>query len=197
MKSAEIDAYIANAAPFARPILKKIRAAFHRGCPMLEERLKWGVPSFEYKGLMGGVAAFKAHVAWGFWRQKEMEDPHKIFKGEGMMGGGKITDVAELPDEKIIVEYVKAACRLNETGRMRRPKSKPKPDAKAPADLAAALKRNAKARATFEAFPPGQRREYVEWIVEAKRDETRAKRLATAVEWMAQGKRRNWKYERC
>ncbi len=197
MKNAEVDAYIAEAAPFARPILKKVRAAFHRGCPDLEERLKWGVPSFEYRGLMGGMASFKSHVAWGFWRQKEMDDPHGIFKGEGMMGGGKITDVAELPAENVIVEYVKAACRLNETGPMKRGRAKPKPEAKVPRDLAVALKGNAKARATFEAFPPSHRREYVEWVVEAKREETRAKRLATAIEWMAKGKSRNWKYEKC
>jgi len=197
MKNADVDAYIAEAPPFARPILKKIRDAFHRGCPDLEERLKWGVPSFEYRGLMGGAAAFKAHVAWGFWRQKEMDDPHKIFKGEGMMGGGKITDVAELPDDRVIVQYVKAACRLNEQGPMKRPKTKPKPDAKVPADLAAALRKNRKASAVFAEFPPSHRREYVEWITEAKRDETRAKRLATAIEWMAKGKSRNWKYEKC
>jgi uncharacterized protein YdeI (YjbR/CyaY-like superfamily) len=196
-KNPAVDTYIARAQPFARPILEKVRAAFHKGCPELEEKIKWGVPSFEYKGMMGGMAAFKAHVAWGVWRQKELPDPHGLFKGRAMMGGDKISDAAQLPAEKVIIEYVQAAARLNDAGPAKRAPSKPKKPPKAPADLLAALKKSPKALATFEAFPPSHKREYIEWIVEARQAETRARRLAQAVEWMAQGKPRNWKYMKC
>ena len=194
--SPEVDAYIARAAPFAQPILRKIRAAFHKGCPDLEERLKWGSPSFEYEGLLGGMAAFKKHVAWGFWRQDEMHDPHGVFKDEGMFGGGKITNVAELPAEKIIVAYVKAAAKLNDAGPRKKPARKPKPPVKVPKYFLEALRSRKKALATFEGFSDSHRREYVEWITEAKREATRARRIAAALEWLAQGRPRNWKHER-
>jgi uncharacterized protein YdeI (YjbR/CyaY-like superfamily) len=197
IRSPEVDAYIAKAPEFARPILEKIRAAFHKGCPGLEERLKWRVPSFEYEGMMGGMAAFKAHVAWGFWRQDELEDPHGILQGDGMLGGGKITKVAELPSQTVIVQYVKAAAKLNEAGPKKKAPSKKKPPVQVPPDLAKALRANRKALATFESFSPSHRREYVEWIVEAKRKDTRERRIATALEWLAEGKSRNWKYEKC
>ncbi len=196
--SPAVDAYIAKAAAFAQPILKKVRVAFHKGCPDLEERLKWGVPSFEFKGLMGGMAAFKAHVAWGFWRHKEMADPRKIFKGDAMMSGGKIADVDQLPPEKFMVEYVKRAAKLNDEGPTKRAAAgKPKPAVKVPPSFAKVLKGNPKALATFEGFPPSHKREYVEWIVEAKQEATRERRIATASEWLAKGKSRNWKYEKC
>jgi len=131
-KSPEVDAYIAQAAEFARPMLRKIRAAFHTGCPALEERLKWGMPSFEYKGLMGGMAAFQAHISWGFWRHKELPDPHHVFQADGMMHGGKITDASQLPDEKILVAYVRAAARLNEAGPRPREATTRKPPVKVP-----------------------------------------------------------------
>jgi len=194
--SVEVDAYIAKAAEFARPIMKRIRAAFHKGCPALEERLKWGMPSFEYKGLMGGMAVFKAHVSWGFWRRKELPDPHKIFGREGMMGGGKITRLAELPPQKIIVEYVQAAARLNDALPAKRNLKKPKPPVKVPDYFRHALRKNKKALATVEGFSPSHRREYVEWITDAKQAATRQRRIKTAIEWLAQGKSQNWRYER-
>jgi hypothetical protein len=199
MKNAtpQVDAYIARAAEFARPILKRVRAAFHKGCPQLEERLKWGVPSFEYKGMMGMMAAFKGHAVWGFWRRKEMEDPHRIFKTGGMGGGGKIHDIAEMPGEKVLVEYVKAAARLNDASPRKKAPSKPKPPAKVPPYFLKALKAAPKALATFQGFTPSQRRDYVEWITGAKQEETRRRRLATAIEWLEEGKRHNWKYEKC
>ncbi len=196
--SPAVDAYIAKAAPFAQPILKKVRGAFHKGCPDLEERLKWGVPSFEYKGLMGGMAAFKAHVAWGFWRHKEMADPRKIFQGDAMMSGGKIVDADQLPPETVMVEYVKRAAKLNDAGPVKRAATaKAKPPVKVPSSFAKVLKRNPKALATFEGFAPSHKREYVEWIVEAKQEATRERRIATAIEWLVKGKSRNWKYEKC
>lgn len=194
--SPEVDAYIASAAEFARPILKRIRAAFHKGCPAIEERLKWGMPSFEYRGLLGSMAAFKAHVSWGFWRQQELPDPRGIFQREGMFGGGKIRTVSQLPPRSVMIEYVRAAARLNETGPARRAKKPLKPPVKVPDYLLRALRTNSKARETFERFPPSHKREYVEWITEAKQEATRGRRLAIAIEWLAQGKSRDWKYEK-
>lgn len=193
-KSREIDAYIASAPQFAQPILHRIRTAFHRGCPALEERLKWGVPSFEYKGLMGGMAAFKAHVSWGFWRQAELADPHNILGRGGMMGGGKLTQLSELPPRKIIVEYVRAAARLNEAGPAKRASRKPEPPVEAPDYLQRALLKHRKTLATFDALSPSHKREYIEWIATAKQAATRERRITTAIAWLAEGKRRNWKY---
>ena len=188
---------MAVAADFARPILERIRAAFHKGCPALEERLKWGVPSFEYKGLMGGMAAFKAHVSWGFWRQTELPDPHKILGREGMMGGGKLTTLSQLPPQRVLVNYVRAAARLNEAGPARRARKKPRPPAKVPDYFLRVLRKNKQALKTFEGFSPSHKRDYVEWIAEARQEATRERRISTAIEWLAQGKSRNWKYERC
>ena len=198
-RTAAVDAYIAKAPEYARPILEKIREAFHAGCPEIEEKLKWGVPSFEYKGMLGGMAAFKAHVTFGFWKSRLMEDLDRLFargpKASAM--GVKIESLADLPAKKILVTYVKEARRLNDEGLKEPKRSAPRKPVRVvvPADLERALARNPKARAAFEGFPPSHRREYVEWITEAKREETRRKRLETTLEWLVAGKRRNWKYE--
>jgi uncharacterized protein YdeI (YjbR/CyaY-like superfamily) len=194
----EVDEYIAKAAPFAQPILKKIRKAFHKGSPEIVETIKWSFPHFEYKGLVGSMAAFKGHVAWGFNKAKLMSDPHGILRPIGektSMGGVKVLEVSELPPEDVMVAYVREAVRLNEEGinAEKKPK-KPAPAVEIPEDLAAALRKNRKALSTFEKFSPSHRREYVEWIVEAKQAATRKRRLETAVEWLAEGKTRNWKY---
>lgn len=198
--SPDVDRYIENAAPFAQPILNRIRKAFHKGCPEVEETIKWGVPFFDYKGVLGNMAAFKQHVGWGFWKAKLMSDPHGILDAKNertAMGGSKVTDLAGLAPEKVLVEYVREAARLNDEGvKPVRPKRAPAPPAEVPDDLAAALKKNAKARAVFAKFPPGQRNEYILWITDAKQEATRQKRLAQAIEWIAEGKSRNWKYER-
>lgn len=195
--SARVDVYIAKSADFAQPILRKIRKLFHKGCPKLEERIKWGCPHFDYKGMLGGMAAFKNHVSFGFWKSRLMSDPHKLFVTgpKASMCVIKVSAPADLPPDRVLVQYVKEAVALNDSG-VKTPRSaaKAKKPPQAPADLTAALKRNAKARAAFAAFSPSQKREYITWLTEAKRDETRRKRLATAVEWMAQGKTRNWKY---
>lgn len=197
-RSPEVDAYIAAAAEFARPILEKIRAAFHAGCPELEERLKWGAPSFEYKGPLGGMTAFKRHAAFGFWKARLMTDAHGLFAGAPRASamGVRVESLAQLPPRRVLVAYVKEARRLNDAGITEPRRARPKRAAPVtlPPDLAAALASNARARRTFEAFPPSCRREYVEWISEARRDATRARRLATTLEWLAQGKRRNWRY---
>jgi uncharacterized protein YdeI (YjbR/CyaY-like superfamily) len=197
--SPQVDAYIAKSAAFAQPILIKLRALFHRACPGIEEKLKWGVPSFEYKGMVGGMAAFNKHLTWGLWKAKLLNDPRGILNDHaGSMGGGKITDVSQLPSDKLILDLIRQAVQLNEQGvKLPRPESKKRPPPKTPPDLAGALRKNAKASATFEAFSPSHKREYIEWITEAKQDETRQRRLKQAIDWLAQGKPRNWKYMNC
>lgn len=199
-RSPAVDAYIARASPQARPILERIRNAFHAGCPGLEERIKWGVPSFEYRGMLGGMAAFKRHVSFGFWRARRMADPEGLFAGQPRASpmGIRVSSLADLPPRKVLVAYVRQARRLNlEGAKQHGPGNARKaPRVVVPADLAAALAGNPRARRTFDALPPGARRDYVEWLLEAKRPQTRARRRDTAIEWLAQGKRRNWKYER-
>lgn len=199
-RTAAIDAYIAKQPDYARPILEKIREAFHAGCPDIEEKIKWGHASFEYKGMLGGMAAFKQHVAFGFWKARLMEDYDKISQrgAKSSFMGGRFESLADLPAKKVLVAYVKEAKRLNDEGIKEPLRAKPKRPVKVvvPAELTAALKKSAKARATFEGFSPSHRKEYVEWITEAKRDETREKRLVTTIQWLEEGKHRMWKYER-
>lgn len=191
-----IDAYIAKAPEFARPILERLRAAFHAGGPGLRETVKWNMPYFEGNGLVGGMAAFKQHVSLGFWRGKELSDPEGLFRGVGAseMCALKVASLAELPSKKVLVSYVKQAVALDAVGADAKPKAVARAAPQAPADLLAALKRDRKALAAFEAFAPGYKREYVEWITAAKRAETRAKRVVQAVEWLAEGKSRNWRH---
>jgi uncharacterized protein YdeI (YjbR/CyaY-like superfamily) len=198
--SAQVDAYIARAAPFAQPILKKLRRLFHQACPQIEEKIKWGVPSFEYQGMVGGMAAFKQHASFGFWKRKLLSDPHGLFKKgrDSGMFGTKMTDVADLPADDILISYIQEAVALNEKGmKVARPKPKKGKPSKVPDYFLTALKKNKKALAAFESFSTSQQRDYVEWITEAKQEETRARRLQTALEWLAEGKHRNWKYEKC
>ena len=193
-----IDAYIERAAPFARPILAHARALVHQACPQVEETIKWGMPTFVHAGgILCGMAAFKQHASFGFWK-------HALVVGEGeprdgMGSYGKMLSLDDFPAKKIVLAHIRKAMKLNEDGvkmpAARKAASKLPPEM--PEDLVAALNKDNAAKATFDAFPPSCRREYIEWIVEAKREETRAKRLAQAVEWMAEGKRRNWKYENC
>ena len=193
-----IDAYIERAAPFARPILAHARALVHQACPQVEETIKWGMPTFVHAGgILCGMAAFKQHASFGFWK-------HALVVGEGeprdgMGSYGKMLSLDDFPAKKIVLAHIRKAMKLNEDGvkmpAARKAASKLPPEM--PEDLVAALNKDNAAKATFDAFPPSCRREYIEWIVEAKREETRAKRLAQAVEWLAEGKRRNWKYENC
>lgn len=194
-----IDAYIARAAPFARPILEHIRALVHEACPDVEETIKWPMPAFMHAdGILAGMSAFKQHASFGFWK-------HTLVMGEGAqrvgMGSyGKMTSLADVPPMKRLMADICKAMKLNAEGvksARARKTDAPKPAPAAPADLVAALKRNKAAKDSFDAFPPSAQRDYVEWITQAKRDETRHNRLIQAVEWLAQGKRRNWKYENC
>lgn len=197
-RSRAVDAYIAKAAPFARPILETIRDHFHKACPDIEETTKWGYPHFQYKGIVGSMAAFRKHASFGFWKGQLMDDPHGLFKGVGStsMAGMKIESVSQLPSEKVMLQYIRQAVALNEEGvkvpraRAARPAAAVRP----PDYFMATLRKNRKALATFEDFSPSHRKEYIEWVTEAKQETTRAKRLETAVLWMAEGKPRNWKY---
>jgi uncharacterized protein YdeI (YjbR/CyaY-like superfamily) len=188
-----IDAYIAAAADFAQPILEHIRAIVHAACPEVEESLKWGFPHFGYKGaMMCSMAAFKQHCSFGFWQRKEVVNTAT----EKSMGQfGKIVTIKDLPNKKEMTSYIRKAMALNDAGlKKKRPAAAPKPPPELPADFAALLKKHRAARKTYEAFSPSAQREYVDWIIEAKTDATRQKRIATALEWLAEGKHRNWKY---
>jgi uncharacterized protein YdeI (YjbR/CyaY-like superfamily) len=192
-KDPRIDAYIAKAPEFARPILKHLRAIVREGCPDVEETMKWSMPHFDYKGPLAGMAAFQAHCAFGFWKGSLVVPGSR----EAMGQFGRITKVEDLPKDRVLLGYVKKAVKLNEEGiKVKRVPKNPKPEIPMPADLAAALKKNAKARATFEGFPPSHKREYLEWITGAKAEATRERRLGTAIEYMSSGKSLNWKYQR-
>jgi uncharacterized protein YdeI (YjbR/CyaY-like superfamily) len=197
-----VDAYIAKSADFARPILEQLRAVVHAACPEVEETMKWSFPHFQYKGLLCSMAAFKEHCAFGFWKGSlilgEAQNGDDSDRAMGQFG--RITKVSDLPPKKTLMTYIKRAMELNEAGVKSPTRSKPKAPKPAPVvpdDLAAALSRNAAARSTFEAFSPSHKREYIEWITESKTEATRSRRLASAIEMMAEGKPRNWKYMNC
>jgi uncharacterized protein YdeI (YjbR/CyaY-like superfamily) len=196
-RDARVDAYIAKSAEFARPILKHVRDVVHAACPDVEETMKWSFPHFQYKGMLCSMAAFKEHCAFGFWKGAlVIEGAAETEKGMGQFG--RITQVSNLPAKKELTGYIKKAMELNDSGvkTPSRPKKAPR-ELIIPDDLSRALKQNAKARAAFEKFSPSHKREYVDWITEAKTDATRTRRLETALEWMAEGKPRNWKYMNC
>ena len=194
-----IDAYIAGAAPFAQPILKHLRALVHAACPQAQEAIKWSMPHFLYNDrILCSMAAFKQHAAFGFRHAAQLfELPPASTEAMGQFG--RITALADLPPAATLKALVREAMRLTDadvpaTGAAPKPR---KPALRVPTDLARALAANPAAKHHFDAFPPGQRREYIEWLTEAKRAETREKRLAQTIEWVAEGKRRHWKYERC
>ena len=203
--SAKVDEYISSAASFAQPILSHIRYRVHKTLPETEEAIKWGHPFFMYRGLMlGSMAGFKQHCAFGLWGSGIAEKLRSAgaYDNKAMGVFGKLTSVEDLPANRELVNYIRSAAAEIDTGartqNYSRPKpATPKPPPEIPTALAAALKRNKAAAINFAAMAPGCQREYCEWISEAKRDETRDKRVATAVEWIAEGKRRNWKYESC
>ena len=197
-----VDAYIAKCAEFAQPILKHIRELVHKACPEATENIKWTMPFFEYSGgIICNMAGFKQHCSLGFWNAPLLKDPAGVLhlKDKNAMGHlDKITSLKDLPADKVLIALIKEAAKLSEQG-----VKKPAPAAKAPkaalpepTELTAALKKSKKAKATFEGFPPSHRREYIEWITEAKTDATREKRIATTIEWLEEGKDRNWKYRK-
>ena len=193
-----VDAYIERQAEFAKPILAKLRAMVHAACPDCDETLKWSMPSFIYKGsILAGMAAFKAHATFGFWQGKLIVGETGR-EPEAMGSFGRLTRIEDLPEDATMAALVRKAMTLVDAGeKAPRPVKHPKPTLETPPDLLEALAANEAARATFDDFPPSARRDYLDWLADAKRPETRAKRLAQAVEWMAEGKRRHWKYEQC
>lgn len=193
-KDHRIDAYIEKAQPFARPILRRFRKAVHAGCPGVVETMKWRNPAFDYKGPLAGMAAFKAHCAVGFWKQSLMKSGLRTQRTMGPFVRLELID--ELPSEAALVAMVKEAVALNDAGAKVVRTRTPKPPPKVPAFLLAELKKNKKARTHWAAFPPSHQREYIEWITGAKQEETRLRRLHTAITQIAEGKSQNWKYER-
>jgi len=191
-KDPRVDAYIEKAAPFARPILRRLRALVHRGCPEAVEGIKWGMPHFDYGGIFCGMAAFKEHCTFGFWnRAMNVGD-----KKDAMGQFGRIASLDDLPPDATIVGQVREAKRLVDEGVRVGPVRKARRPLPVPPALTAALKKKSGALARFRALSPSQQRDYSEWIGEARTDATRDRRVSTAVDWIAQGKSRNWKYQR-
>jgi uncharacterized protein YdeI (YjbR/CyaY-like superfamily) len=199
-KDPRVDAYISRSAGFAKPVLDHIRELVHRACPEASETIKWGFPHFEYKGLLCSMASFKTHCAFSFWLGTLLRDPHGIISGIGetSMGHfGRITSLGDLPGDDIIIAYIQEAVKLNEAG-VKKPavQAKEKKELQVPEYFAEALSRNKKALETFEKFSYSNKKDYVEWITEAKTEATREKRIETALQWLEEGKIRNWKYVR-
>lgn len=198
-KDPRIDLYISRSAGFAKPILIHIRELVHKACPDVEETIKWGFPHFDYKGPLCDMAAFKQHCSFGFWKAALMKDKTLIAnaKSESAMGHyGKITSIKDLPSDKKIIAHITDAIILNEKGIKLPPRKiiTAKKEIVVPDYFLKQLMKNKKAFTTFENFSPSHKREYIEWVTEAKTDETKNRRMETAIEWMTEGKSRNWKY---
>lgn len=200
-KDRRIDDYISKSENFAKPILSYIRDIVHKACPEVTETMKWGMPHFDYKGMMCGIASFKQHCTFGFWKASLMKDKYKVFvKGEnsGMGNFGKVKDIQDLPSAKIIIEYIKEAMKLNDDNVAvpKELKENVRKELVIPEYFLKVLKKNEVALKTFMDFSYSHKKEYLEWITEAKKEETREKRIYAAIEWLSEGKGRNWKYEK-
>jgi uncharacterized protein YdeI (YjbR/CyaY-like superfamily) len=192
-----VDAYIAQSAPFAQPILEHIRAVVHAACPDVEETMKWSFPHFQYQGMLCSMASFKAHCAFGFWKAPLLIET-AVVSDEAMGQFGRIETVKDLPPKKDLTAYIKKAMKLNEDGiKTERAKAAPKPPPAAPGYFLDALKAAQPALDHFKAFSPSKQRDYIAWLEEAKTEATRLRRMEQAVQWIAEGKSRNWKYENC
>jgi len=197
-----IDAYILQAAPFARPVLKHLRKLVHEACPGVTETIKWGMPSFEFQGPLMSMAAFKAHCVAGFWKSRLLKDPQGYLGERAAQGGeamgnlGRIISREDLPPDSAILSFIRQAARLNEEG-VKAPRSTARPKTLViPPALKTALSKNPQAKAAYDSFSPSHRREYADWISEAKTESTRMKRVDTTLSWLLEGKTRNWKYAR-
>lgn len=202
-KDKRIDDYISKSADFAKPVLEHLRELIHKACPEVQETMKWSFPHFDYQNeMMCSMAAFKHHCAFGFWKASIMKDPEKILtlKERDAMGHlGQIRSLQDLPSDKILIRYIKEAVKLNKEG-VKLPskvKSSESKTIEVPDYFKNILRKNKKAEKTFEEFSYSHKKEYVQWITEAKTEETREKRINTAIEWLSEGKKRNWKYEKC
>lgn len=197
-KDPRIDAYIEKSADFAKPILTHLRKLVHKASPKISETVKWSMPAFEYKGLVCNMAAFKQHCTFGFWKRSLLEKDAFPAEKTAMGSFGRITSKKDLPSDDAMIRLIQQAVELNENGvKVSKKPSAAKKELVVPDYLTVALKKNKAAQKTFENFPYSCKKEYVEWLTEAKTDPTREKRLATTIEWLAEGKRRNWKYENC
>lgn len=193
---ARIDAYVARQAEFARPVLEELRRRVHAACPGAQETIKWGAPAFTWRGkLLGVMAGFKQHVAFNLWHGKQVVGEDAAAQA-GMGQYGRIRSLADLPGKRETAAHIRAAMKLIEAGATARSGNASRPPPQLPGDLAEAMSANPSARRTWDRFPPGKRRDYAEWITAAMRADTRARRVAQSVEWLAEGKSRNWKYER-
>lgn len=195
----QIDSYISKSADFAIPILEHLRELVHSACPDVEENIKWGIPHFDYKGPLCHMAGFKQHCAFGFWKASLMKDPLLILnaKSETAMGHlGKIKSIKDLPSDKKLISYIREAVILNDAGIKLPPKTLPnsRREIEAPDYFVKLLKKNSKALSVFNDFSYYNKKEYIEWIIEAKTEDTKNKRMHTAIEWISEGKPRNWKY---
>ncbi len=200
-KDKRVDAYIAKSAEFAKPILKHLRSLVHEACPEVTETIKWGFPNFDYKGVFCSMAAFKQHCSFGFWKASLMDDPKKILQPEdkGSMGNfDRITSLKDLPSDRVLIGFIKQAVKLNDEGVKRKVKVTPKGSKtiSTPAYFQKELNKDKLANEVFKNFSYTNRKDYIDWFEEAKTDETRAKRIAQALEWIAEGKGRNWKYQK-
>ena len=196
-RDARIDAYIAKAQPFARPIHEKVRERVHAVLPEVEETTKWGMPTYMLgRKILVGTASFKAHAALNFWRGQELRGSEANADAMGQFG--KLKSVEDLPPDAELDRLIREAADLSKNAPApRKAKHAPKPSSEIHPEFAAALAEAPKAKAVLDGFPPSARREYVDWIVDAKQDATRAKRIADAIAWLSEGKRRHWKYEKC
>ena len=202
-----VDAYVAKVQPFAQPILWHLRDLVHKGCPEVEETIKWSRPFFEYRGaILFSMSGFKEHCSFGFWGVEigTVLREAKVLQEGGMGSLGRITTIKDLPPDKQMLGWIRQAAGFVASGNYTSPIAAsnrvvkaPKAAVEAPAEFTAALKKNKKAATVFAAFSPSCKREYVEWIADAKRAETREKRIASAIEWIAEGNQRNWKYQNC
>lgn len=196
----QVDQYIIKSAEFAIPILDHLRNLVHKADARIEEKIKWGMPFFDYKGTVCHMASFKHHCAFGFWKASIMEDEYGIFKdrSEAMGGLGRITSFDDLPADEILIAYIQQAIKLNENNIKLppKPKSGEKTELIVPEYFIDALKEDPKALAVFQNFSPSNKKDYVLWLEEAKTETTRLKRLETAVEWIGEGKSRMWKYQK-
>jgi uncharacterized protein YdeI (YjbR/CyaY-like superfamily) len=203
----KVDAYINKAKPFAQPIMEHLRELVHKACPQVEETIKWSRPFFEYKGaILGNMSAFKEHCSFGFWGEEigAVLREADALQSDAMGSLGRITTVKDLPPDKQMLGWIRQAVGYIDGGNHTSPIAArhkvvkaPKAELETPVEFTTALKKDKKAAAVFAKFSPSCKREYIEWIVDAKRAETRDKRIATAIEWIAEGKQRNWKYQRC
>ena len=203
----KVDAYVAKVQPFAQAIMTHLRELVHKGCPEVEETIKWSRPFFEYRGaILCNMSAFKEHCSFGFWGEEigAVLREAKVLQEDGMGSLGRITSVKDLPSDKQMLGWIRQAAGFIASGEYTSPIAArhkvvkaPKPPLQTPTEFPAALKKDKKAAAVFAAFSPSCKREYVDWIADAKRAETREKRIATAIEWIGEGKQRNWKYQNC